>query len=49
MPSIPLLCSLKEQQQKVCIMLSRFRLAMTSGDGGLSEENLQQKSFLRKF
>ena len=45
MPFILLLCSLREHQQKVCIMLGRFWHVWASGNGSLSEENLKQKSF----
>ena len=46
MPSIPVLCSLREHQQKVCIMLSRFW--QFSRDGGCSEFKTVKRKICNK-
>ena len=46
MSSIPVLCSLREHQQKVCIMLSRFR--QFSRDGGWSEFKTVKRKICNK-
>ena len=46
MPSIPVLCSLREHQQKVCIMLSRFW--QFSRDGGWSEFKTVKRKICNK-
>ena len=49
MSSIPLLCSLREHQQKVCIMLSRFWHTMAVQGMEVERRKFTTKAFFRKI